>query len=459
MVLFDPRHCGPIPARLSVVPSHGESWLKKWANWWGGATIASPTTAMTGPAAHALTVIRERFGDLAALNQYYVEQTEYARQWTRQVLAVPGSEPVILDASGTAAILTASRIVSHVAAEPDGEFWTLTTDEGGSLVPATLKGRNPNELEKVMFQPVTGLFYDRDSPVLPYPQGLRVTPRMLHVADHTNDQMLEAIRQAVVSAAGPGCIMLPHVTKTGRILPIREVGQLVAELRAAGRQVFYIVDDIQGISRVAPQAVANPTSFCDAYLFGSSKALGGILIASAVVMKRELLEAFVSKVSRTGAIQTPCLPHFQFSPEWQERLGECLLKPSAVSLPEIVSMRAALYNLWIRGSQKTFEQRRAACLDRMRHDLRPKVVECLLQIPGMKVLESTPERPLVPSIVCFQVERARWTPGGLKDALQASDPIITPSAPIGRYVRLDIPEYRPMPSVEVLVSALKRLLG
>lgn len=457
MVLFDPRHCGPLPARLSVVPSHGESWLKKWANWWGGATIASPTSAMTAPAARALAAIRERAGDLSALNQYYVEQTEYARQWTRQVLAVPDGEPVILDASGTAAILTASRIVSHVACGPGGEFWTLTTDEGGSLVPATLKGRNPNELEKVMFQPVTSLFYDQDSPVLPYPQGLRVTSRMLFVSNHSNAELLEAIQQAVVSATGPGCIMLPHVTKTGRILPIREVGQLVAELRAAGREVFYIVDDIQGISRVPPEAVGNPTSFCDAYLFGSSKALGGVLIASAVVIKRELLDAFVAKVSRTGAIQTPCIPHFQFSPEWQERLGERLLKPSAVSLPEIVSMRAALYHLWIRGTGETFEQRRAACLESTRAK-RAQVLDGLVRIPGMKVLESSPERPTVSSIVCFQVERVRWTPGGLKDALQASDPIITPSAPIGRYVRLDIPEYRPMPSVEVLVTTLQRLL-
>jgi selenocysteine lyase/cysteine desulfurase len=459
MAMFDPRPFGPVPERLSVVPSHGESWLKKWANWWGGATIASPTTNMTGPAAHALGVIRERQADLSALNQYFVDQTEYARQWTRQVLGVPEDEPVILDASGTAAILTSSRIISHVAAGAGGEFWTLTTDEGGSLVPATLKGRNPNELEKVMFQPVTRLFYDQDAPVLPYPQGLRVTARMLHVTDHTNGEMLEAIRQAVVSATGPGCIMLPHVTKTGRILPIRQVGQLVAELSASGRRVFYIVDDIQGISRVSPEAVADPTSFCDAYLFGSSKALGGILIASAVVMRRELLDTFVAKVSRTGAIQTPCIPHFQFSPEWQERLGERLLKPSAVSLPEIVSMRAALYHLWTRGTQETFEQRRAACLEQIREKLRPKLVEGLLRIPGMKVLETTPERPLVPSIVCFRVERERWTPGGLKDALQESDPIITPSAPIGRWVRLDIPEYRPMPSVEILVSALKRLLG
>jgi hypothetical protein len=128
-------------------------------------------------------------------------------------------------------------------------------------------------------------------------------------------------------------------------------------------------------------------------------------------------------------------------------------------------MRAALYELYIRGSRpaievgvESYEQRRAACLARIQ-DKRRELVAGLAAIPGMKVLESTPERPVVPSIVCFRVEQAEWRCGKVKDLLQENDPIITPSAPIGRYVRLEIPEYRPMPSVEVLVTALDKHLG
>ena len=34
----------PLPAKgLSPVPNHGVAWKHKYANWWGGATIASPT--------------------------------------------------------------------------------------------------------------------------------------------------------------------------------------------------------------------------------------------------------------------------------------------------------------------------------------------------------------------------------------------------------------------------------
>jgi hypothetical protein len=51
-----------------------------------------------------------------------------------------------------------------------------------------------------------------------------------------------------------------------------------------------------------------------------------------------------------------------------------------------------------------------------------------------------------------------WSPNAFKQAMQSSHPIVTPSACIGRYVRLDIPEYRSMPSIEVLVKTIRRIL-
>jgi len=457
MATFDPKPFGPIPDDLSVVPTKGESWSKKWANWWGGATIASPTLPMTATARFALNTVRRLLAeDPDSLGQYMAQEMDYTRSWVRDVLCENADTPVILDASGTAAILTATRILSHLADQP-GEFWSVTTDEGGSLVPATLKGRNPNELENVMFQPTSALFYDADSPVLEYPQGMTVTPpKMVRIAGKTNAQILDEIKAAVAATSGPGCIMLPHVTKTGRVLPIREVGAFVAELREAGRQVFYIVDDIQGMGRLPIEAVSQPTSYCDAYLFGSSKALGGMLIASGIVVRKQVLESFAEKI-RAGN-QAPCFPHFQFSNEWQERIGEGLLKPSAVSLPEIVSMREGLRQLWIRGEGETFADRRRFQLAHVRA-LRKQVVDALTAVPGVSVLEATDDQPLVPSIVCFRCDKPGWTPGSMKKALQEGNPIVTPSAPIGRYVRLDIPEYRQMPSVEVLAAKVRKLLS
>jgi hypothetical protein len=85
-------------------------------------------------------------------------------------------------------------------------------------------------------------------------------------------------------------------------------------------------------------------------------------------------------------------------------------------------------------------------------------VAVLNSIAGLKVLESTPERPLVPSIVSFETPKG-VSPGALKDALQAGNPIVTPCAPIGRLLRLEIAEYRQLPSLEVLRERLNACLN
>lgn len=455
MATFNPRQFGPVPAELSVVPNHGESWARKWANWWGGATIASPTLSMTQPAAQALRTVRKLVDDPDALTDYYIQETEYTREWVRQVAQAPDDTPVILDASGTAAILTATRMLSYVAVDDSNEFWLLTTNEGGSLVPATLRGKNPNAIDKVMFQPVTSLFYQPE-PTLSYPDGVNVSAQIVNIATKSNAELIDEIAAAVESKTTPGLIMLPHVTKTGRILPIREVAQLVDRWRRQGRKVFLVVDDIQGMGRLQAEAVANPMSFCDAYLFSSAKALGGILVASGVVMKQELLEAFVERFNSCRS-KNPCLARFQLSPAFEERLDERVFKCGAVSLPEVVSMRAALYNLYIRGKGETFGERRQSQMYYM-EARRKEVVGALSCIPGLSVLASSPGRPLVPSIVCFAVHKDSWSASAFKEALQEGNPIVTPSASIGHYVRLDIPEYRSMPSVEVLGKAIAETL-
>jgi hypothetical protein len=451
--LFDPRLCKPLCTERSVIPTHGESWSKKWANWWGGATIASPTREMSVPANQAWKTIQRLADDLPALNDYYLQETEYARTWVRDVIGEPLTTPILFGASGTDAILMASRILAHISVDDSREFWTLTTDEGGSLVPATLRGRDPNQMETVMFQPTTAAYYE-PVPVMPYPSGVQLPFKgIIRVGDKTDTQIVDEIRALLSEVKTPGCILLPHVTKTGRILPIREVGRLVSELRAQGKPVYLIIDDIQGIVRVAPEAAANPLSFCDAYLFGSSKALGGMLIASAIAIATEHMDRFVAAAAAADT-QEPWFAHFQLPRAYELQLGARFLKPSAVSLPELVSMRAALYHLYLRGTGKTFAERRHSQLQKIAAQ-RETLVNALRTIPGVEVLESGADRPLVSSIVCF---RTRLASGPLKDRLQEGNPIITSSAPIGRYVRLDIPEYRPMPSVDVLVGRLKEIL-
>jgi selenocysteine lyase/cysteine desulfurase len=459
--MFNPKESfGSVPAGASPVPKHGADWKHKFANWWGGATIASPTMEVAGPAKQAVNAVRRFFDEPHQLNAYYLQDMEYSRFLIRQLLNLDSRTPVVFDASGTSAILLASRLCAHVGAD-DGGFFTITTDEGGSLVPAALKGRNPNEMEATMFQPTSALFYQAE-PVLPYPSAIAPTSKVIGISRLTNGELVDVIKEAArsLSEGGriSGCLVLPHVTKTGRILPIKAVSRAVEELKAEGIQLFYIIDDIQGIGRMDAESINNPVSFCDAYLFGSSKALGGLLIASTLVLKRDLLEAFTERAESGFMSADPAwISHFQFEPEYESRFPRYLFKPGAVSIPEVVAMREAVrLHIW-RGVGETYSERRQHQLTVVAKQRR-QVVEALFAIPGIEVLESTADRPLVPSIICFKVPDS-WSPNAFKQAMQESHPIVTPSACIGRYVRLDIPEYRSMPSIEVLVKTIRGVIA
>jgi hypothetical protein len=151
------------------------------------------------------------------------------------------------------------------------------------------------------------------------------------------------------------------------------------------------------------------------------------------------------------------ISHFQFEPEFEARFPRHLFKQGAVSIPEIVAMREGVRHHFLRGDGDTYSERRQHQLAIVARK-RKQVVDALATIPGIEVLQGSEERPIVPSIVCFKVPEP-WSPNAFKQAMQASDPIVTPSASIGRYLRLDIPEYRSMPSVDVLVSTIRSVLA
>ena len=397
----------------------------------------------------------------AAVTKLYRLETDIARSAVRRVLDELESTPVLLEASGTAALLLATRMFAHIAGGAGSpSFFTITTDEGGSLVPATLRGLDPNRMETTMFQPNTGLFYE-PQPVLEYPQGMEVTSQLVALARFDNDALVEELRRVAMEhlAAGRkfGCLVLPHVVKSGRLLPLHAVSKMVLELRKLGLNLYLVVDDIQGFTRIDGEISARPSDYCDAYVLASSKALGGPLIASAVVIQPEAVKCFLELAAAKRVADYPCISHFQFPREMEERLPDSMIKDGAVSLPEIVAMRMALKLHFFRGQGQTYLERRHNQLALVAAQ-RAEVVAVLNSIAGLTVLESTPERPLVPSIVSFETPQG-VSPGALKDALQAGDPIVTPCAPIGRLLRLDIPEYREMPSLDVLRERLSACLN
>lgn len=471
MKRFDPTLFPPLPAQLSAVPQHGVPWRRKWKHWWAGATIASPTPEVAVPASQSVKSVKRLMEDVDALNAYYVQETDYTRYWVRQLLGLTPTTPVILESSGTSAIMTATRMFAHIGRHPSyggiaagigkiTRFFTVTTSEEGSLVTYALKGKDPNEVKNVMFFPNTSLFFEA-APVLGFPQGVSVEQKAVNLQKHDNAAVVEEIGKAVeeLSQGGLscGCILLPTVSKSGRILPVKEVAALVKDLRSRGHNLFFVVDDVQGMARQDAVVHTDPLSYCDAYLFSASKALGGLLIASAVAMREELVHAFVEKTQGKDFPRQKAFAHFQFETRFEAELPEWIVKDSAVSIPELVAMNAAMMYFYHRGKGDTFSQRRLAQLALVEAQ-RAEIVKAISAVPGVSVLTATPSRPLVPSIISFEIDRQGATPMKVKQALQAGDTIITPTAPVGSFLRLDIPEYRSVPPADVLADKLARVI-
>ncbi len=468
MKRFDPGCFAPPAEGLRSVPVHGVAWRQKWKNWWAGATIASPTTDVAVPAKQMIEAIRRLMPDQDALNTLYLQETGYARYWARTVLGLGEQTPVILESSGTAAILLATRMFAHIGRHPDfrgqhgpvKKVFTITTTEEGSLVIHSLKGNDPFEVKNVMFMPATSVFFE-PGPALPYPEGVSLAEKVISLQRYDNNEIVEQIRLAVEeqSRGGTtsGCILLPTVSKTGRILPVKEVAALVAEMRSAGHNLFFVVDDVQGMARRDADAMKDPLSDCDAYVYGTSKALGGILVSSAIVMKEELVRLFIEKTRTEGFPEVPVIAHFQFEPRYEAELPDWIMKRSAVSLPEITAANAAFMYFVQRGKGDTLQARRLSQLALVERQ-RARVVDALEQVPHLRILRPTVSRPAVPSIISFEIDCNGVTPYRLKKALQQGDPIVTLTAPVGSVLRIDIPEYRSLPPTDVLASRLTQVI-
>lgn len=467
MKKFDPAALGfayPAPP-LTTVPVHGVPWHEKWRNWWASATIAAPTSEMSKPASLSVDAVRRFFDDVDALNDYYIQETEYTRYWIRKLLELGDETPVILDASGSVNSLLVTRMFAHIGRHPEfrgiaaglpsyvRSFFIVTTTEEGSL-------DGPNAIKNSSFQPVTHMFYEQ-TPALAYPEGLETSEIAIDLTKFDNAALVDEIRKAVQSAShgGTTCgvIHLPTVSESGRLMPVKEVAELVKELRAANHNIFFIVDDIQGMGRRDANSLVNPLAYCDAYLLSASKALGGLLTASACVMSEELAQIFIEKVQR-GRVVNPSVAHFQFEPRLEAELPDWILKRGAVSIPEIVAMNAAFMYFNVRGKGETFQEKRLNQLALVEAE-RAKVVAAISSIRGVKVVAPTSARPAVPSIVSFEIDRGAATAYAVRKALQQGAPIVTPAACVGPLMRLDIPEYRSVPPCDVLADKLERVLA
>lgn len=167
-------------------------------------------------------------------------------------------------------------------------------------------------------------------------------------------------------------VMLLHVSRTGRILPVEDMIKIVRKIRP---DIYVVVDGCQAIGRVPYSAISRISSLADGYVFVGHKALGALISGAMTVGSR--LEARFDKLAKEGLLHKPKL--FQFESQKanlrtlkiiQKENRECLL----VSAPEVKSLQMALEY----SNENYWEQQKIIA------DYKENIVNTLTMIRGIK---------------------------------------------------------------------------
>jgi hypothetical protein len=251
----------------------------------------------------------------------------------------------------------------------------------------------------------------------------------------TNSQIFNEVMHQI-RLAHPRLVVLPHVSRTGRILPVREIGRAIQKLnRGLRRKTYFIVDGIQAIGRLPQSEMRQPLRYVDAYVITSAKALGGPM-QGAILLRKELLERHAKDL--ISSAYSPRLRFDQFHHEPKEitnflNFGK---KHYRVSLPEVESMGLSLEAYLSR-------RKNEAPLFRQLEAERKAFLSGISDLPGVETYESTQDMPMVPSIIPFKITTPTLAAADLKSYLQGlPEPITIPSLINGRIPRISLSELR-----------------
>lgn len=466
LIVPNPNGLGPVlPNKQLGIPS----WATHVDGWWAGATIGYPDIDGALEANRTLKRVVQLREQIKAgknnaaekMHELYVTTTQECRNNLLSALQTsPHEATVILETSGTSAI----SLVRHLL-PLNSDAVVVTTTEEGNLVKPALMGRDPWNYPKSAFYENVQLFtHHRETQVIPSDKEANKVSAIDVMCDgkwKSNNAILQEIK-TLLATNTIACMLIPLATKTGRLLPVREIGYLIKEHTAQTKKpVTYIVDAIQALGRTDAEAIANPLEYCDAFICSSSKALGGILISSAIVAKPELVQQGLPHLLNSS--YSHHLRFYQFDSTWSQYIDPILTarnEHQAISLPEIASFNRVLKNYLNRGQGNTHSEQRKSQLEIVKNK-RLEILAALELIPQVLVLNQGDGTPLVSSIITLKTQTDISLPARkLKELLQ--DPllgdVVTPSAPVGNLLRLEIPEYRRVPKIDTLFNKLRLVL-
>ena len=321
---------------------------KKWGdvakNWFANAGITRPYGRFIfGKPFDTYNLMLEHYakGEHGCVLDLEHESVSKGRQAVKNVF---GNEcSVLFDTNGSCVISTITKSLRGT----DENFSTLTFSDQGRLVYSALGFEAKSMVNfRQNFEQQLGLFEasspnHRISASTKYPKNVKVIN--LFYSDNTyrpDGVLMDEFLRTIKTRRDIKMVLLLHVSRTGRILPVEEMIRIA---RSARDDIAIFVDGCQAIGRIPFQAMKRVYDLADGYIFVGHKALGS-MICGAAAIKKDVEQKFANLIDHS-------LLHifklFQFE---SEELNLKILQRSKktgkhyflVSAPEILSLASAM---------------------------------------------------------------------------------------------------------------------
>lgn len=451
---FDVRRAAWPQKRPVLVGGRSKPWSRLAKRWFANATISRPHPQFI----RMPYVTAKRIEQIMAGSQNNPQQAnlELNRLYEQRIQETVGlirktfSEPkasVIFEENGTSAL----ALLRHLLASESDEI--LTTSDEGRLVVDALKGEDFITRKENFRNPLG--FFKPPEKLQPIAGNVTQVQLFRGQKPKTNDEILEEIIRAVKERQPP-VVIVPHVSRTGRILPVEEIGRAISEHnRHAERETHFIVDGIQAVGRLPHSEIVRPLSYADAYVFTSAKALGASM-QGAIVTRKNIIERNTGRLLSSNYAPRLCFDQFHDEPETIRTFLESRDRHFRVSLPEIHAMSEALQHYLKR---REYEETVLNQIEKERSHL----LRAFRGNKYIQVLKPRPGTPLTPSIVAFELKHPQITTDDLKRALQSREEPITLPALISEtnFLRIGLSEITPRTPKEIkqVANEINRLVS
>ncbi|MCX8175357.1 MAG: hypothetical protein N3E51_04075 [Candidatus Micrarchaeota archaeon] len=281
-------------------------------------------------------------GDIPGLLDVQEEELKNARRFIKTAFGDERAS-VLFDSNGSCVISTIAKGIRAGG----GDFKALTFTSQGRLVYSALgfEAKSVSHFAQNFDQPIA--LFDHD-PVENKLTALPELPPSVIVIDifdksgnYVSDERLcGELEMRLKAERGLKMILLLHVARTGRVMPVGEMAQIA---KAVCPQASVFIDGCQAVGRLGFDEIRQAYASSDGYVFVGHKALGSMVCGAAVL--KEGMEERIGEAARRNALFYSRLFQFEsplINSEIAARVASAGKAAYLVSAPEIVSLVLAL---------------------------------------------------------------------------------------------------------------------